>query len=65
MEHQVTMGLYFLVGLVIAMLSESLHASRRRTESARAELAEANRGLKRGGIHLVRVSRPSRAASRH
>jgi len=35
------------VGVVVALLSESLHASRRRTEAARAELAEANRGLQK------------------
>ena len=39
------MVLYFLVGVVIALLSESLRAGHRRTEAARAELAEANRGL--------------------
>ena len=39
------MGLYFLVGIVIALLSESLRAGRRRTEAVRNELAEANRGL--------------------
>jgi PAS domain S-box-containing protein len=44
-EHEVALGLYFLVGIVIALLSESLRAGRRRTEAARAELAEANRGL--------------------
>ena len=31
----------------MALLSESLHASRRRTEAGRAELADANRGLQR------------------
>ena len=45
LEHKVAMGLYFLVGIVIALLSESLRAGRRQTEAARAELAEANRGL--------------------
>ena len=45
LEHQVSLGLYVFVGIVVALLSESLHASRRRTESARAELADANRGL--------------------
>ena len=44
-EQQVALGLYFLVGFVIALLSESLHAGRRRTETARAELGEANQGL--------------------
>jgi two-component system CheB/CheR fusion protein len=45
LEHQVSVGLYVFVGVVVALLSESLHASRRRTEGARAELADANRGL--------------------
>jgi signal transduction histidine kinase/ActR/RegA family two-component response regulator len=44
-EHQVTLGLFVVVGIVVALLSESLHASRRRTEDARAELAKTNRGL--------------------
>ena len=44
-EQEVALGLYFLVGIVIALASESLRAGRRRTEAARAELAEANRGL--------------------
>ena len=35
------------MGVVVALLSESLHASRRRTEAARAELADANRGLQK------------------
>ena len=33
-EHEVAMGLYFLVGIVIALLSESLRAGHRRTEAA-------------------------------
>ncbi len=45
LEHQVSLGLYIFVGVVVALLSESLHASRRRTEAAHAELADANRGL--------------------
>ena len=48
LEHQVSLGLYIFVGVVVALLSESLHASRRRTEAARAELADANRGLRKG-----------------
>ena len=44
-EHRVAMGLYFLVGMVIALLSESLRTGRRRTELAHAELAKANREL--------------------
>ncbi len=46
-EHQVSLGLYVVVGVVVALLSESLHESRRRTEAARAELADANRGLQK------------------
>jgi PAS domain S-box-containing protein len=45
LEHQVGLGLYVLVGLFVAVLCESLRASRRRTEAARAALADANRGL--------------------
>ena len=44
-EHQVNLGLFVTVGIVVALLSESLQASRRRAETARAELANANRGL--------------------
>ena len=54
LEHQVSLGLYLFVGVVVALLSESLHASRRRTEAAHAELkaahaelADANRGLQK------------------
>jgi PAS domain S-box-containing protein len=47
LEHQVGLGLYLAVGVVVALLCESLHVSRRRTEAARAELAEANRGLQK------------------
>jgi PAS domain S-box-containing protein len=47
LEHQVGLGLYLAVGVVVALLCESLHANRRRTEAARAELAEANRGLQK------------------
>ena len=47
LEHQVSLGLYIFVGVVAALLSESLHASRRRTEAACAELANANRGLEK------------------
>jgi PAS domain S-box-containing protein len=45
LEHQVSLGLYVFVGVVVVLLSELLHASRRRTEAARAELADANREL--------------------
>jgi PAS domain S-box-containing protein len=47
LEHQVGLGLYLVVGVMVATLSESLHASRRRTEMARAELAAANRELQK------------------
>jgi PAS domain S-box-containing protein len=47
LEHQVGLGLYVAVGVVVAVLSESLHASRRRTETARAELAKANHVLQK------------------
>ncbi len=47
LEQQVSLGLFVAVGVVVAVLSESLHASRRRIETARAELAEANRGLQK------------------
>ena len=47
LEHQVGLGLFIIVGVFMAVLSESLHASRRRTEAARAELATANRELQR------------------
>jgi two-component system CheB/CheR fusion protein len=47
LEHQVSLGLFIFVGVVAAWLSELRHASRRRTESARAELADANRGLQK------------------
>ena len=44
-EHQVAMGLYFLVGVVIAVLSESLRPAAAEPKQRAAELAEANRGL--------------------
>jgi PAS domain S-box-containing protein len=47
LEHQVGLGLYVVVGVLVAVLFESLHSSRRRTELARAELADANRGLQK------------------
>ena len=47
LEHQVSLGLYIFVGIVAALLSESLRASRRRTEAAYAELADANHGLEK------------------
>ena len=47
LEQQVGVGVYLAVGTVVALLSESLHANRRRAESARAELAEAVGGLKK------------------
>jgi PAS domain S-box-containing protein len=47
LEHQVALGFYIVVGTVVAALCESLHANRRRIETARAELDEANRGLQK------------------
>jgi len=47
LEHQVGLGLFIAVGIVVAVLSESLHASRRRTEKALVELDEANRELQK------------------
>ncbi|MGO9108412.1 MAG: PAS domain S-box protein [Thermoguttaceae bacterium] len=47
LEHQVGLGLYVAVGVVVALLCESLHASRRRIELAHEQLAEANRGLQK------------------
>jgi two-component system CheB/CheR fusion protein len=47
LEHQVSLGLYVVVGVVVALLSESLHASRRRTEAARAELQNVNHALEK------------------
>lgn len=46
-EHQVAVVLYGLTGVVMGGLFESLHRSRRRIEAARAELADANRGLQK------------------
>ena len=46
-EHQITLGLYILTGLVVGLLSESLRASHRRSELARIELADANRALQK------------------
>jgi PAS domain S-box-containing protein len=45
LEHQVGLGLYLVVGVIVSALSESLHTSWRRTDAARCELAEANREL--------------------
>lgn len=47
LEHQVGLGLYLVVGVLVTLLSESLHASRRKTEIARAELADTNRELQK------------------
>jgi PAS domain S-box-containing protein len=47
LEHQVGLGLYLVVGAMVAVLCESLHASRRRIEMSRGELAEVNRELQR------------------
>ena len=55
LEHQVSLGLYVFVGVVVALLSESLHANRRRTEAAHARTggrqpraAKGNRGTPTG-----------------
>jgi signal transduction histidine kinase len=45
LEHQVSLGLYLFVGVVVALLSESLHASRRRVEAASAEKERVQRLL--------------------
>ncbi|MGD0652893.1 MAG: DUF4118 domain-containing protein [Thermoguttaceae bacterium] len=47
LEHQVGLGLYLFVGLVVTLLTESLRAGRRRTEVARAQLEDANSALKK------------------
>jgi len=47
LEHQVGLGLFITVDVVVAVLSESLHVSRRKTEKALAELDEANRELQK------------------
>jgi PAS domain S-box-containing protein len=45
LEHQLGLGLYLVVGIIVAALSESLHASRRRIDLAHSEVADANLGL--------------------
>ena len=47
LDDQVGLGLYIAVGIVVAVLCESLHASRRRTETARAQLDKVNRALQK------------------
>jgi PAS domain S-box-containing protein len=47
LEHQVGLALYIAVGVFVSLLSELLHASRRRTEAAHAELAKAHHELQR------------------
>ena len=47
LEHQVGLGLYLFVGLVVTLLTESLRTKRRQAEVARAELANANSLLKK------------------
>ena len=42
-EHQVGMLLYFIVGTFVALLSESLHAGRRRVEAAGNQLLQQQR----------------------
>ncbi len=57
LEHQVGLGIYLAVGVVVALLSESLHVSRRKTDAAHAELAEANRGLQKEIAERQRAER--------
>lgn len=47
LEHQVGLVLYFLVGLTVTLLTETLRRGRLRTEAARAELAIANSALQK------------------
>lgn len=47
LEHQVGLGLYLLVGLVVTLLMESLRLGRQKTEKALAELAVAHDALKK------------------
>ncbi len=47
LEHQVGLGLYLVVGALVAVLCESLHANRRRIEMARGALAAVNRELQK------------------
>ena len=60
-EHQVSLAVFVAVGVVVALLSESLHASRRRTEAARGELAPPTAACKR---KLPSASGPSGSCSR-
>jgi len=57
LEHQVSVGLYIFVGVVGAVLSESLHASRRRTEAAHAELEAAHGDLEAAHAKLADANR--------
>ncbi len=43
LEHQVSLGLFAVVGVAVALLSELLRASRHRTESTLVELAGATK----------------------
>ena len=47
LEHQVSLGLFVVVGVVVALLSESLLRSRRRAEAALSELAAAKQSADR------------------
>ena len=47
LEQQVGVVLYFVVSLVVVVLTESLRQSRRRTEAARVRLADSNRALEK------------------
>jgi PAS domain S-box-containing protein len=57
LEHQVGLGLYLFVGLVVTLLTESLRAGRRRTELARAELADANNTMQKEIAERKRAER--------
>ncbi len=47
LEYQVGLALYFFIGLIVSLLTESLRRGRLRTEAARAELAVANSNLQK------------------
>lgn len=47
LEHQVGLVLYLFIGFFVTILIESLRAGHRRTEAARAELADANNMLQK------------------
>jgi signal transduction histidine kinase len=59
-EHQVAVVLYFLVGIVMAVLSESLHASRRRVEAALAQLKASEEQVRLAQTQLLEQQRRQR-----